>query len=121
MAYTLPEAIWLRRRPASATTSCIGYPTAHRAGLAELAAAEQLAAAITLMVDSVDQLDLIDAVVAPARRPDAARLPRPRRLLAAAGRAYARRRAPVAAALARPRSASWPRRSPPGPASAWSG
>ena len=67
MAYTLPEAIWLVR--AGVTDDIlIGYPTAHRAALAELATDEQLAAAITLMVDSTEQLDLIDAVAPPASR-----------------------------------------------------
>jgi D-serine deaminase-like pyridoxal phosphate-dependent protein len=69
MAYTLPEAIWLARGGVS-DDLLIGYPTAHRAGLAELASSELLASSITLMLDSVEQLDLIDAVVAPARRPE---------------------------------------------------
>lgn len=68
MAYTLPEAIWLVASQVSDDV-LIGYPTAHRAALAELAASERLAAAITLMIDSEDQLDLIDAVVGPHRRP----------------------------------------------------
>jgi D-serine deaminase-like pyridoxal phosphate-dependent protein len=67
MAYTLPEAIWLVRDGTCADV-LIGYPTAHRAGLAELAGDARLAAAITLMVDSPDQLDLIDATVPPGRR-----------------------------------------------------
>ena len=65
MAYTLPEAIWLVR--AGVTDDVlVGYPTADRAALAELAADADLAAAITLMVDSTAQLDLIDAVTPPA-------------------------------------------------------
>jgi D-serine deaminase-like pyridoxal phosphate-dependent protein len=68
MAYSLPEANWLVRSGVS-TDVLVGYPTAHRAGLAELAASDQLAAAVTLMVDSTDQLDLVDAVVAPGARP----------------------------------------------------
>jgi D-serine deaminase-like pyridoxal phosphate-dependent protein len=68
MSYTLPEAIWLYRDGVS-DDILIGYPTANRAALAELAAAEDLAAGITLMIDSVEQLDLIDAVTPPGRRP----------------------------------------------------
>jgi len=68
MAYSLAEAIWLRRGDVS-DDILIGYPTADRAALAELAKSDELAAAITLMVDGPEQLDLIDSVVAPARRP----------------------------------------------------
>jgi D-serine deaminase-like pyridoxal phosphate-dependent protein len=68
MAYTLPEASWLVGAGVSDDV-LLGYPTAHRAGLVELAASERLAAAVTLMVDSEEQLDLIDTVVAPGRRP----------------------------------------------------
>lgn len=69
MAYSLPEAIWLYEGQVS-DDILIGYPTAHRAGIAALAADPHLAAAITLMVDSTDSLDLIDAVVAPKDRPE---------------------------------------------------
>jgi D-serine deaminase-like pyridoxal phosphate-dependent protein len=47
----------------------MGYPTADRAALRALVADERAAARITLMVDSLDQLDLIDALVAPTARP----------------------------------------------------
>ncbi|MBO0868589.1 MAG: amino acid deaminase/aldolase [Micromonosporaceae bacterium] len=67
MVYTLPEAIWLVRGGTGADV-LIGYPTAHRSGLAELAGDARLAGAVTLMVDSLDQLDFIDATVPPARR-----------------------------------------------------
>jgi D-serine deaminase-like pyridoxal phosphate-dependent protein len=68
MAYALPEANWLVTTGVTDDV-LLGYPTAHRAGLAELAASEQLAAAVTLMVDSEEQLDLVDGVVPPTRRP----------------------------------------------------
>lgn len=68
MAYSLPEANWLVASDVSDDV-LVGYPTAHRAALAELTASERLAAAVTLMIDSEDQLDLIDAVVGPDRRP----------------------------------------------------
>ncbi len=68
MAYTLPEANWLVTTGVTDDV-LVGYPTADRAGLAELAKSERLAAAVTLMVDSEEQLDLVDAVAAPGARP----------------------------------------------------
>jgi D-serine deaminase-like pyridoxal phosphate-dependent protein len=68
MAYTLPEANWLVTTGVSDDV-VVGYPTAHRAAIAELATTERLAAAVTIMIDSESQLDLIDAVVAPDARP----------------------------------------------------
>ncbi|NHO80171.1 amino acid deaminase/aldolase [Micromonospora sp. CMU55-4] len=68
MAFTLPEAVWLARFGVSDDV-LVAYPTAHRAGLAELAADPALADAVTLMVDDPAQLDLIDQVCPPARRP----------------------------------------------------
>ncbi|WP_174535026.1 amino acid deaminase/aldolase [Micromonospora chalcea] len=68
MAFTLPEAVWLARSGVSDDV-LVAYPTAHRAGLAELAADPALADAVTLMVDDAAQLDLIDQVCPPARRP----------------------------------------------------
>ncbi|MEO3815632.1 amino acid deaminase/aldolase [Plantactinospora sp. B24E8] len=69
MAYTLGEAIWLVHSGVTGD-ALVGYPTADRAALAQLAADPDLAAAICLMVDSTDQLDLIDAVAAPGQRAD---------------------------------------------------
>jgi D-serine deaminase-like pyridoxal phosphate-dependent protein len=68
MAYALAEAIWLLRAEVS-DDILLGYPVADRAALAELASSEKLAAGITLMIDSTDQLDLIDSVTPPGRRP----------------------------------------------------
>ncbi len=67
LAYSLREALWL-----SATIGdvVLGYPTIDRAAIAALAADERAAGRITLMVDSTAQLDLIDAVVPPAARPE---------------------------------------------------
>ncbi|MFG2099530.1 amino acid deaminase/aldolase [Micromonospora echinaurantiaca] len=67
MAFTLPEAIWLVRQGVSDDV-LVAYPTADRGALAELAGDPALAAAVTLMVDGTEQLDLVDAVRAPARR-----------------------------------------------------
>ncbi len=69
LAYTLPEALWLAggAEPVSGDI-VVGYPTANRSALRTLAASESAASAVTLMVDSVEQLDLIDSVVAPSAR-----------------------------------------------------
>lgn len=65
LAYTLPEALWLAETHDDVV---LGYPTADRAALARLAADERLAARITLMIDDVAHLDLVDAVAPPASR-----------------------------------------------------
>ncbi|MCP2322465.1 D-serine deaminase-like pyridoxal phosphate-dependent protein [Hamadaea flava] len=65
LAYTLAEAMWLA---VTLDDVVVGYPTADRAALTELALSPELAARVTLMVDSVEQLDFIDAVV-PQREP----------------------------------------------------
>ncbi|PFG18515.1 alanine racemase [Serinibacter salmoneus] len=66
LAYTLPEALWLAE---TIEDVVVGYPSADRAAIAALAREERAAARVTLMVDDVAQLDLIDAVVPPASRP----------------------------------------------------
>jgi len=65
LAYTLAEALWLAETHDDVV---VGYPTADRGALARLAGDEQLASRVTLMIDDVAQLDLVDAVAAPARR-----------------------------------------------------
>ncbi|HET8895983.1 MAG TPA: alanine racemase, partial [Protaetiibacter sp.] len=65
LAYTLPEALWLAE---THDDIVVGYPTANREAIARLAADETLASRVTLMVDSLAHLDLIDSVVAPAKR-----------------------------------------------------
>ncbi len=67
LAFQLAEALWLHSQ--GFTDLVVGYPTADRRAIAQLAANEQAASDITLMVDSAEQLDLIDSVVSPARRP----------------------------------------------------
>jgi D-serine deaminase-like pyridoxal phosphate-dependent protein len=67
MAFTLPEALWL----AAAGTSddvLVAYPTADRAALAALAGDPTLADRVTIMVDSADQLDLVDAAAPAGKR-----------------------------------------------------
>ncbi|MBV1848781.1 alanine racemase [Catellatospora tritici] len=65
LAYTLAEGLWLAE---TIDDVVVGYPSADRAAYAALAADEKLASRVTVMVDSVAHLDLIDSVVAPDRR-----------------------------------------------------
>lgn len=65
LAYTLPEALWLAE---TIEDVVVGYPTADRAALRRLGADERLAARVTIMVDSIHQLDLVDAAIAPGAR-----------------------------------------------------
>ncbi len=67
LAFTLPEALWLAE---TRDDVVLGYPTADRAALAALVADERAAARVTLMVDDVAQLDLVDAVAAAGTRPE---------------------------------------------------
>jgi D-serine deaminase-like pyridoxal phosphate-dependent protein len=71
LAFTLGEAIWLARH--SFEDMLVAYPTADRAALGELARlpAELPRARVTVMVDDVAQLDLIDAAL-PHGDPDVA-------------------------------------------------
>ena len=67
LAYTLPEALWL------ATTIpdvVVAYPTADRAALRQLGTDEKLNQRVTIMIDSVAHLDLVDAAIAPGKRQD---------------------------------------------------
>ncbi|MGA5422190.1 amino acid deaminase/aldolase [Streptomyces lavendulocolor] len=58
MSYTLDESLWLAR--AGFGDVLLAYPSADRAGFAELSRDAELAAAVTVMVDDTAQLDLID-------------------------------------------------------------
>ncbi|MER7816008.1 amino acid deaminase/aldolase [Streptomyces sp. NPDC096153] len=58
MSFTLEESVWLAR--AGFGDVLLAYPSADRAGFAELAGDAKLAAAVTVMVDDPAQLDLID-------------------------------------------------------------
>ena len=63
MAYTLPEALWL----AGAGTDgdiLVAYPTADRDALGRLAGDPAAAAAVTVMVDCAEHLDMIEKVIA---------------------------------------------------------
>jgi D-serine deaminase-like pyridoxal phosphate-dependent protein len=63
LAYTLPEALWLRATGTS-DDIVVGYPTADRRALTRLAGDPAAASVITVMVDSIDHLDLIEKVTA---------------------------------------------------------
>lgn len=65
LAYTLGEALWLAE---TIDDIVVGYPTAERGAIARLGADEHAAARITLMIDSLEHLDLIDAVALPGTR-----------------------------------------------------
>jgi D-serine deaminase-like pyridoxal phosphate-dependent protein len=68
LAYTLPEALWLAEQ--GFEDILVAYPTADRGALRELArlSAERPEARVSIMVDSLAQLDLLDAalIAAPA-------------------------------------------------------
>ena len=61
LGYSLREALWLHEQDLC-DDIVVGYPTVDRGALADLVASPSAAAAITLMVDSVAHLDLIDSV-----------------------------------------------------------
>ncbi|MET1017822.1 MAG: alanine racemase [Leifsonia flava] len=65
LAFTLPEALWLAE---TIDDVVVGYPTADAAALGRLATDPVAAARVTLMVDSVEHLDVIDACIPPGRR-----------------------------------------------------
>jgi D-serine deaminase-like pyridoxal phosphate-dependent protein len=70
LGYSLREALWLSGGDDPVSRDVVvAYPSVDRAGLRQLASDGSAAAAVTLVVDSTDQLDLIDAVVPPAQRP----------------------------------------------------
>jgi D-serine deaminase-like pyridoxal phosphate-dependent protein len=65
LAYTAAEALWLAE---SIDDVVVGYPTADRTAIAALGASDNLAPRVTLMVDSIQHLDFIDAVVPASQR-----------------------------------------------------
>lgn len=67
LAFTLEEALWLAQDHEDIV---LGYPTVDKAGVARLCADEEAARRITLMVDDLAHLDMIDSVVSPAKRPN---------------------------------------------------
>lgn len=65
LAFTLPEALWLAGEHDDVV---VGYPTVDRRALAVLAADDRLAARVTIMIDSVEQLELTAAAIGPGSR-----------------------------------------------------
>jgi D-serine deaminase-like pyridoxal phosphate-dependent protein len=61
LAYTLREALWLEQH-SICDDIVVAYPTADRGALAELVASPRMASRITLMVDDLAQLDVVDSV-----------------------------------------------------------
>ncbi|MDQ4053079.1 MAG: amino acid deaminase/aldolase [Actinomycetota bacterium] len=61
LAYTLAEALWLEGE-GICDDVVVAYPTVDRAALTRLVASPQAAARITLMVDDVAHLDVVDSV-----------------------------------------------------------
>ena len=71
LAYTLLEALWLAEGDAEhegITDVVVGYPSVDRASFRRLALDPLLASRVTVMIDSVEQLDYIDAVISPGTR-----------------------------------------------------
>ncbi|QNN64048.1 alanine racemase [Leucobacter denitrificans] len=65
LAYSLAEAVWLSD---TIDDIVVAYPSVDRAAIAALATDERVAERVTIMVDSVDQLDVIDSVLPPTKR-----------------------------------------------------
>jgi D-serine deaminase-like pyridoxal phosphate-dependent protein len=61
LAYTLREALWLHEQQIS-DDIVVAYPSVDRGALAQLVASPSAAAAITIMVDDVAHLDMVDSV-----------------------------------------------------------
>jgi len=73
MAYTLPEALWLAGSGLS-DDILVAYPTADTVALGQLAGDAAAAAAITVMVDCAEHLDLIEKVIAGTAEPSQVRV-----------------------------------------------
>lgn len=67
MSYALPEALWLTRTWAGTdladTDILVAYPTADHSALRALAADDNARRLVSLVVDSVEHLDLVDAAL----------------------------------------------------------
>ncbi|WP_082748436.1 amino acid deaminase/aldolase [Nocardioides jensenii] len=61
LGYSLREALWLHEQGIT-DDIVMGYPSVDRESLSALVSSPSAAAAITLMVDSVDHLDVVDSV-----------------------------------------------------------
>jgi D-serine deaminase-like pyridoxal phosphate-dependent protein len=78
LAFTLPEALWLApwlaTLPGEPGDILVGYPTADRTALARLAGDAAAAAAVSVMVDCTEHLDLIEKAAATVARPHPVRV-----------------------------------------------
>jgi D-serine deaminase-like pyridoxal phosphate-dependent protein len=68
LAFTLPEALWLAGQGVS-DDIVVAYPSTDRAALTRLASYPAAAGAITVMIDSADQLDIIEKAAAAVTDP----------------------------------------------------
>ncbi|MGB3301186.1 alanine racemase [Gordonia sp. (in: high G+C Gram-positive bacteria)] len=68
LAYDVAEAHWLAVE-SGITDVLLGYPSVKRGALAELFADETACERVTLLVDDVAQLDIVDSVLPPEKRP----------------------------------------------------
>ncbi|WP_409461848.1 amino acid deaminase/aldolase [Amycolatopsis sp. GA6-003] len=62
MCYSLAEAVW-HAELGTSNDIVVAYPTADHEALRRLAASERARAAVTIMVDSTEHLDLVDAAL----------------------------------------------------------
>lgn len=65
LSFSLAEALWLAQ---THDDIVLGYPTVDRAGLERLVHDEDAASRITLMIDDLAHLDLIDSIAGPEQR-----------------------------------------------------
>ena len=68
LAFTLPEALWLAGQGVS-DDIVVAYPSTDRGALSRLASYPAAAAAITVMIDSPDHLDIIEKAAAAVTDP----------------------------------------------------
>ena len=73
LAFTLPEALWLAGHGVS-DQILVGYPTADRGALAQLAGDPAAAASIAVMVDCAEHLDMIEKAAAGVPEPHQVRV-----------------------------------------------
>jgi D-serine deaminase-like pyridoxal phosphate-dependent protein len=70
MAYALAEAVWLAR--AGFDDVLVGYPSVDRSALRELASDPEVATRVTIMIDDLAHLDLLDEATGPGERVEVA-------------------------------------------------
>ena len=68
LAFSLPEALWLAEQGVS-DDIVVAYPSTDRAALTRLACHPAAAGSITVMIDSPDQLDIIEKAAAAVTDP----------------------------------------------------